>query len=182
MSPAGCGQKPAGPMAEPEILYCPKCGASMVHEMREGRRRPVCSRCGYVHYWNPAPAVAVVILQNGQVLLVRRKYEPRQGLWSLPAGFVEWDEDIREAAVRETKEETGCDVAVRELLGVYSAFDDERTHVVLIVFRGELLGGRLQAGDDASEVRFFPLASLPDDFAFRVHRQVLEEIRHRSEM
>jgi 8-oxo-dGTP diphosphatase len=152
----------------------------MAVQRREGRLRPVCTVCGYVHYFNPAPAVAVVVIHDGQVLLVRRKYEPRQGLWSLPAGFVEWDEDIREAAVREAKEETGCEVAIGELLGVYSAFEDERTHVVLIVFRGQWRGGNLQAGDDASEVRFFPLALLPEDFAFRVHRQVLEELRERD--
>ena len=139
----------------------------------------MCPSCGYIQYLNPAPAVAVVLLQGDDVLLVRRRYSPRKGYWSLPAGFVEWDEDIRTAAVREVKEETNCDVEVGQVLGAFSAFDDPRTHVVLIVFAGRLKAGTLRAGDDATEARFFPLDDLPDDMAFAVHRQVLEEVREK---
>ncbi len=173
----GCGKKPDSAAHVPKFRYCPLCGSRLVVEERDGRRRPVCHACGYIHYLNPAPAVAVVARKNDRVLLVRRKYEPRKGYWSLPAGFVEWDEDIREAAVREVKEETNCDVEVGEVMGAFSAFDDERTHVVLIVFEGKLLSDDLKAGDDASEVRFFPLDELPQDIAFRVHRQILESLR-----
>ncbi len=166
-------------LTEHEYRFCPRCGAELVRQFRHGRVRPVCPVCGYIQYLNPAPAVAVVLLQGNDVLLVRRRYSPRKGYWSLPAGFVEWDEDIRTAAVREVKEETNCDVEVGEVLGAFSAFDDPRTHVVLIVFAGRLKAGSLRAGDDATEARFFPLDALPEDMAFAVHRQVLEEVREK---
>jgi len=137
--------------------------------------RPVCSQCGFIYYQNPVPAAAVILCQDGQVLLVKRKYDPKAGDWSLPAGFMEYDESPQETAIRETKEETGLDVSINRLFNVYGACDDPRSQVVLVVYVVESTGGDLQAGDDALEARFFPLDSLPTDIAFSSHRKALEK-------
>lgn len=157
--------------------FCPRCGAEFVLRTLENVERLVCSRCGFVFYRNPTPAAAVVICENDQVLLARRRYEPRRGDWSLPAGFIEYHEGPEETAVREVKEETNLDIRLTGLYGVYFGTDDPRAHVLLLVYRGVITGGELKAGDDAEEVRFFSLDALPENIAFRSHRQILDELR-----
>ncbi|HDL78348.1 MAG TPA: NUDIX hydrolase, partial [Bacteroidetes bacterium] len=131
----------------------------------------------FVFYQNPVPAAGVILLQNHNVLLTKRKYEPRANKWSLPAGFMEYGETVKETAVRELKEETNLDVKLTRLFGVYTGCDDPRNQAVLIVYEGEIVGGELRPGDDASEAKFFPLTDLPEDIAFEAHRRVLEELK-----
>lgn len=156
--------------------YCPPCGGRLHRRFSEGRDRLVCEKCGYIFYQNPVPAVAVILLQNAQVLLVKRKFEPRAGEWSLPAGFIEWGEGPEETARRELKEETGLDVAVRGIYGVYRGQERPDHEILLVVYRGEMMGGKLQPGDDALEARWFALAALPENIAFRIHRDILAEL------
>ena len=154
--------------------YCPLCGHELIEKELDHRPRKVCPVCDYVQYRNPLPAAAVIVPQDDRVLLVRRKYEPRAGAWSLPAGFMEIDESPVEAAVRETREETGLEVAVVRLYDVIGTCDDPRSHVILVVYLAEQLGGELRPGDDASEARFFLLKALPAEIAFEGHRRVLQ--------
>lgn len=156
--------------------YCPKCGKNLVNKFlkQEQTERLVCENCHFVFYMNPIPAVAVILVQNQQIVLVKRKYEPRKGLWSLPAGFMEFDETTEQTAIREAKEETNLDIKVKELFGVFPGFDDPRVHVVVIVYRGEIINGQVKPGDDADEVSFFSLHDLPEDIAFTAHRRVLD--------
>ena len=158
------------------FLYCPACGEKLGKMRVDGRSRNVCNTCGYIHYRNPTPASAVVLLQNEKILLVKRKFEPKKGFWSLPAGFVEYDESPKQAAVRETKEETGLDVEIVSLVGVYAGYDDPRVHVVLIVYKAEKIRGVLSPGDDAVEVGFFSSSKIPENIAFKSHRKVLERV------
>lgn len=160
-----------------EPQFCARCGGPMALRRVEDRARSVCDRCGYVAYRNPAPAAGVVLVESGQVLLVQRKFEPRQGLWTLPAGFVEYDEHVAECAVRETREETGLEVALEGLFGAYMAMDDPRVRVVLLLYRARRVGGELRAGDDAADARFFPLDAPPRDIAFRAHEQALADLQ-----
>lgn len=118
-------------------------------------------------------------MEEEGILLVKRKFEPRRGMWSLPAGFLEADEDIRACAVREMKEETNLDVEITGLFEVYSAFDDPRTSALLVVFLARRFGGELLCGDDASEARFFALDELPSEVAFEAHRRALAHLRER---
>lgn len=155
--------------------FCPLCGKQLVERRLEGRTRAVCASCEFVHYRNPVPAAGVVLVEGGKVLLVKRKFEPREGMWTLPAGFVEADEDAAACAVRETKEETNLHVEIVRLFNVYSAFDDPRTAVVLILYLGRRTGGELACGDDASDARFFGLGDLPAEIAFRAHRWALSD-------
>ena len=161
--------------------YCPSCGGRLHLRFTEGRDRLVCERCGFIFYQNPVPAVAVILLQQSQVLLVKRKFAPRAGDWSLPAGFIEWGEGPEETAVRELKEETGFDIAVRGIYGVYRGQERTEHEVVLVVYRGEITGGNLQPGDDALEAEWFELKKLPENIAFRIHRSILAELSNPKE-
>jgi len=139
-----------------------------------GRLRHACPSCGFVLFRNPVPGVGVLVEVEQGVVLVRRGQEPFVGSWALPAGYIEEDESAEQAAIRECKEETGLDVELVELFGVYS-FSEGPVHSGIIVFyRARPVGGALRAGDDAQEVSVFAPATLPDGIAFRTHREVLE--------
>ena len=97
--------------------YCPQCRTGMTRRVDGGSERPACPACGLVQYLNPAPAAGIVLLREGRVCLVKRRYEPKQGQWSLPSGFMEWDEAQTFTAQREALEETGLEV---ELDGLYA--------------------------------------------------------------
>jgi len=104
----------------------------------------------------PALTVDVVIKTRGGVVLVRRGNEPYKGRWALPGGFVEYGERVEDAAVREAKEETGLDVKLGRLVGVYSEPGrDPRGHVVGICFMAKPVGGKLEASSDAADARVF---------------------------
>ena len=157
--------------------FCPLCGNDLVEKHMDGRTRLICGSCEFVHYQNPVPAAGVIVVDEGRVLLVKRKFKPRVGMWTLPAGFVEADEDAAACAVREMKEETNLDVELTRLFNVYSAFDDPRTAVVLLLYLGRKIDGDLQCGDDASDARYFDLDDLPEEIAFRAHQHALADIK-----
>lgn len=137
-------------------LHCPSCGAGLVAEGRSQR----CSGCGRPHFRDPKVGVGVVVRDgSGRLLLVRRGNEPARGLWSLPAGFVDADEDPRAAAARECLEETGLVVEVGAVLEVYSSAEGAASF--FLTFAATLGGGELQAGDDADDVGFFAADDLP---------------------
>lgn len=161
--------------------FCPLCGAPLVERSVDHKTRMVCPSCEFVHYRNPVPAAGIILMDSGGVLLVKRKFEPREGMWTLPAGFVEAEEDSAACAVREMKEETNLDVEIVRLFNVYSAFDDPRTPVVLVLYVAKKTGGDLSCGDDASEAQFFRLNDLPAEIAFRAHRWALSDIRKQHE-
>ena len=162
-----------------KYAYCPCCGSPLVDRHAEGRIRQVCSACGFIFYRNPIPAAGVILIENSEVLLVKRKFEPNKGGWTLPAGFVEMDEDISACAVRETKEETNLDVELTGIFQIYSAFDDPRAMVVLVLFLARRTGPRedLACGDDAGDAGFFHIDDVPPDIAFQAHRDALGEVK-----
>jgi len=114
----------------------------------------------------PLVGVGSVIIQDGRVLLVKRAHPPIQGQWSIPGGVLEVGEMVRDAAIREAREETGLAVEPGELLGVYDRIlrdPDHRVqyHYVLIDFLCRHVAGELRAASDASEVRWFTPEELP---------------------
>jgi len=144
-----------------------------------GRTRQVCSSCNFILYRNPVPGVGVLVEMEtssaggGSILLIRRGQPPFEGSWALPAGFIEEDESVEQAAVRECKEETGLDIELLDLFGVYSFPEGPVQSGIIIFYRARPVGGELRAGDDAQDVGIFPLDELPEELPFRTHREVL---------
>lgn len=163
--------------------FCPKCGARFVRAVRAGRERLVCPACGFVFWQNPNAGVAAIVIEDGAVLLTKRGGSERAGLWDLPGGFVEYDEDIRDALVREMREmreETGLTIEVGRVFEVHSNFfDDTGRHSVGVWFLARRVSGTLAAADDVADARFFPLDSLPraEEIAFETDRLVLDALR-----
>ncbi len=146
-----------------EFAYCPHCATPLEPAHRHGTIRPTCPACGFIHWRNPAVGAAAVVFDaDGNILLVRRAPgATRAGLWSIPAGFVDYGEEVRAAAKRELEEETGLIADVRDVVWVASNFHDPGKLTVGIWFAANVIGGTLQAGDDADDARFFPLDDLP---------------------
>jgi ADP-ribose pyrophosphatase YjhB (NUDIX family)/ribosomal protein S18 acetylase RimI-like enzyme len=142
-----------------------------------GRLRQVCPACGFVLYRNPVPGVGILIEIDDGLVLVRRGQPPFAGSWALPAGYIEEDESVEQAAVREAREETGLDVRLGELFGVYSFPEGPVQSGIIIFYRADPLGGELKAGDDAAEVHIFGATEIPEDVAFRTHREVIARWR-----
>jgi ADP-ribose pyrophosphatase YjhB (NUDIX family) len=157
--------------------YCPKCAGRLAVREAFGRDRLVCQACGFILFRDPKLAAGALVTQDGKVLLARRSVKPEKGKWCVPAGFVELDETVAEAAVREVREETGLEVALAGLLGVYDFVSAERGRGALVLYRATVVGGSLQPGDDADAVAFFGPDELPDDIAFETSRTVLEAWR-----
>jgi len=149
----------------------------MAQRAEGGTKRPVCPACGFVQYLNPAPGAGVIVMRDDRVCLVKRKFPPREGLWCLPTGFMEWAEDVQLTARREALEETGLEVCLTSLYAVESGVLPPDIPVLVVFYRAEETGGILQAGDDAAEAEFFPLAKLPQSIAFAAHRKVLQQLQ-----
>ena len=160
-----------------EFAFCPWCATGLMEKRIDSKTRKHCPKCDFVYYKNPVPAAGAIITDNGKVLLVKRKYPPRVGDWSFPAGFMEYGESPSHCCIREVKEETGLDVKLVNSFKVYSGADDPRTRAVLILYIAEIQSGDLKAGDDAGELKFFPLNKLPDNLAFESHIRALNEYR-----
>lgn len=155
--------------------YCPQCGTGLEDKMVAERVRPVCPACGFIFYLNPIVAVGALIEYDGRVALVKRGVEPGRNLWGLPAGYVEADESAEEAVVRETWEETHLRVEIDGLLDAYSYGRDQNPGV-LLTYAAHMVSGRLEAGDDALDARWFGPHELPE-IAFGTHRDVLRKWR-----
>jgi 8-oxo-dGTP diphosphatase len=161
--------------------FCPHCAGLLASKRIDEKERLVCQECGFIFYINPKVAAGVLIEVEGRVLLVRRGIEPHFGSWTLPAGFTEYGETVEQTAIRECREETGLEIELDDLLGVYSVNSDFYGHLVLVLYSAHVVSGEMVAGDDASEVGLFAPAELPQDLAFQAHREALREWRESIE-
>jgi len=158
-----------------EAKFCPRCGTPMRYQRLGDRARPVCPDCGWVHYANPIVAAGTLVDHQGRALLIRRGVAPGLGQWGLPAGYAEAGETPEQTAIRETREEAGVEVGLDDLLGIYAFSGEALPSGVLILYAAHIESGRPHPGDDATEVRFFAPAELPDDIAFDSHRRALAQ-------
>ena len=161
----------------PDYRFCPRCGNPLGIRVRGGLPRPSCERCGFVHFRNPAVGVAVVVLDDvGRVLLGRRSAGGNVGEWCIPCGYVEWGEDIRDAARREFEEETGLIVQIGDVCAVHSNFHNAASLTVGVWFYGTIVDGRAQASDDLDRVDWFAPGEPPEPLAFPTDRLVLADL------
>ena len=155
--------------------FCAYCGEKLIEKPFQERNHRYCQTCDRIHYENPLPAVAALVpSQNGQLLLVKRAVEPAKGQWCLPGGFIEIDESIEEAVLRELREETGVEGKIGQLVDFFSQRSPLYGALLIFGYRVTLLGGELQAGDDAQEARFFDINDLPP-IAFLSHQRLIEK-------
>ena len=163
-------------IADGEFSYCPHCAAQLGRKSIHGLLRGACEACGFVAWRNPVVGVAVVVREQQKILLGRRSRGKYAGQWCIPCGYVEYHEEVREAAAREFREETGLVVEIGDVLAVHSNFHDPAKHTVGIWFEAVATGGRLQAADDLDAVAFFGAEELPESMAFPTDQMVLSRI------
>lgn len=169
--------------------FCPACGTPTVPKQAEGRERDYCPACNRLHYENAKPCSgALVVDEQGRVLLGKRSIEPFFGLWDIPGGFLEADEHPEAGAVREVLEETGIAVELTGLLGVwmdtYRPGDDPTTwhHSLNFYYTARPVGGAIAANGafspnaESSELRWFERAELPplEAIAYENGREALQ--------
>ncbi len=162
--------------APEEYAYCPSCAASMTTRLVGDKPRRVCPECNFIYFTDPKVAVGVAVVQDDQILLVRRSMNPGRGKWSLPAGYVDRGEDPKETAVRECFEETNLTVAISGLIDVYHNAASQGGASIFILYQAQLTGGQLQAGDDADAAGFFALDQLPE-IAFASTEDVINRLK-----
>lgn len=158
--------------------YCPRCATPLTIQIIHATERLVCPACAFIFWQNPAVGVAVIITDGNHILLGRRARGPYQGAWCIPCGYVEYDEDVRDAAKREFREETGLSVDIGDIYAVHSNFHNPEMHSVGIWFQGTIIGGFLQPGDDLDKVAYVSLDPLPSNLAFPTDQIVLKQLIH----
>ncbi len=171
------GAQPSRPTMPRLYRYCPCCGTPFTRQPLHGRDRMICASCGFILWHNPVVGVAVIIVQDHYIVLARRARGVYKGAWCIPCGYVEYDEDVREAAQREFQEETGLLVDVGEVYAVHSNFHNPASHSVGIWFRGTVRSGTMRPDDDVDQVAYVSLQQLPDNLAFPTDRLVLAQLR-----
>ncbi|HSI98248.1 MAG TPA: NUDIX domain-containing protein [Gaiellaceae bacterium] len=157
--------------------FCPRCATPLAHA--DGRVE--CASCGFVQYASSLPATsALVVDEDGRVLLARRAHEPDAGLWDTPGGFLEEGEEPVDGLRRELLEETGLTIAVGDFVGLFvDVYGDgtDAAAVLNLVWEATVESGEESPEDDVSELRWFPLDELPSDaeLAFRWVGRALRE-------
>ncbi len=143
------------------LRYCSRCGAELLHGAVDGedRHRSSCPSCGHIAYVNPRLVVTTLpVTDDGRVILLRRGIEPGLGAWAQPGGFLEVDESVGEAAVRETLEETGLLIRPGEIVGLYTRLE---AAVVVLVLEASVVGGVAAPTPEALEIEAFAPDAIP---------------------
>lgn len=156
------------------MKFCSQCGATVGRLTPPGdtHERFVCASCQTIHYQNPKMVVGSIPEWEDQILLCRRAIEPRHGLWTLPAGFMELRETTAEAAAREAEEEANASIEIGDL---YTLYNLPHIDQVYLIFRGRLRNLDFSPGVESLEVRLFREAEIPwEELAFPVIKATLE--------
>ena len=135
------------------IRYCPFCGSgnlALTEIEGDGQRRHHCRDCGHIQYFNPIAVVGAVLAWQGKILLCQRSIEPRRGLWTYPAGFMELRESVQDGAARECREEA---LAECESLRLFAVFSLHREGQVHLTYQGRLRNGQASAGDETLQTK-----------------------------
>ncbi len=148
--------------------FCPKCGGKLIK--KEGNLLD-CSKCGFHFYINPLPCNGVIIENDkGEIMLVKRKFEPKKGYWDWPGGFINSGESLEDSVKREIKEELGVDVGEIEIVGVYEdryLYQDILDYTICIAVSAKITGGSLKVSDDISGYKYFSKEEIfRQNFAF----------------
>jgi len=164
-------------MQRTPLKHCRECGCPVAYRLPDDgdtRERAICTACHTVHYENPLNVVGTVPVwgESGeQVLLCKRNIEPRRGMWTLPAGFMELGETTAQGAARETQEEAGAQFEMQALFAIMNV---ARVGQVHLFYRAQLLSTDFDPGHETMEAKLFTEAEIPwDDIAFRTVKETL---------
>ncbi len=149
------------PWMASSLNFCSRCGMQLEFGAIDGedRERLACPDCGHIAYVNPRLVVTVFpITEAGELVLIRRGIEPGKGWWAQPGGFLEVDETVNQAAIRETGEETGLLVEPNEIIGLYTRLE---AAVVTIAFEARIVGGLATPTREATEIKAFAPEDIP---------------------
>lgn len=165
-----------GPDDEHPWRYCPWCSEPLERcEDPEGAKRCVNSGCRAIHFRNPVPIVAVLVVSDGRILLCKRREGTLNGgEWCLPCGYIEFGEDFLTAGRREVKEETGLDVAIASILSVASNFLRPDLHTLAVALLATPIGGLARAGSDVDDVAWFAAGEQLPKLAFPADGHMIE--------
>ena len=155
------------------MKFCSNCGAAVTLKIPEGddRDRFVCGTCGTVHYENPKVVVGCIAEQDGRILLCRRNISPQKGKWTIPAGYLENNESLKQGALRETLEEAGATVAEAT---PYRIFDLPFISQIYVIFRAQLKTVNFAPTLESAEIKLFMQNEIPwNAIAFQVIGQTL---------
>ena len=156
--------------------FCSNCGASLAQE--KPFQAQYCEMCGTWHYHNSKPCAGALVMQDRKVLLAQRGVEPYKGFWDIPGGFLEAGEHPEDGAKRELLEETGLEIRLNGLLGVYmDTYGVDGAHTLILYYLAEIVSGTLRVMDDVSALEWFALDNLPKEFAFEHEEQVMEDLK-----
>lgn len=160
-------------LASEEMNFCPRCGHTLIDAEQMGALRRTCPDCGFIHFRDPKVAAVVFIVEDGKVLLVKRSVDPQSGKWALPAGYIDYGEDPREAAIREVAEETGLQVTITRIIDILGPDRSPNAKAsIILLFEARVEGGVLVPQDDVEDAVFF----LPEDVPF--HSIAFESTHH----
>jgi ADP-ribose pyrophosphatase YjhB (NUDIX family) len=161
---------------EPNVRFCSRCGTALSFGpiVGEERDRLACQACGFIFYVNPRLVVTTLpITERGQVMLIRRGIAPGYDRWAQPGGFLEIDETVLEAAIRETLEETGLQVEPVRIVGLYSRVE---AAVVVVAYEARIVGGEPITTHESLETRPFAPDEIPwSDIAFETSVRALRD-------
>ena len=161
------------------ILYkfCPKCGDKLSSKKEGKHRRLQCSDCDFIFYQNSKPTSSALILDGNKVLLGKRKINPSKGRWDVIGGFLEPGEHPEEGLQREVLEETGLKVEVSDMIGFFMDVYDGAYPTLNICYTARVISGRLKPGSDIEELRWFEIAKLPKNIAFKNGKDMLKQLK-----
>ena len=158
-----------------DFRFCPRCGGDLDKKIVKPNepRRLICQSCAFIFYQDPKVVAGTIFMLDGGIVLLKRGVEPALGKWVFPGGYVDRGESVRDAAVRETREESQLEVKLGPLLNVYTYPGSPN---VVIVYTAEVVGGELAAADESLEAGIFAPKELPwHDLAFESTKDALNE-------
>ncbi len=165
-------------MNEPEKVYkyCPTCKSDLATKNFNGEKALVCSSCGFTFWNNPKPVVSFIYYKDAKILMLQRTNEPFKDYWCLPGGFMRYEETPQESIKREVKEETGLDIEIEGLVGVYRIDNDPRGVHIDIIYHGKA-NGDIALSEEDKKYNYFDSDDLPEFVAYKHREAILDWLK-----
>lgn len=162
-----------------QFRFCSNCGEVLAPGKPFEAQK--CRACGVWHYHNSKPCAGALVVHGGRVLLARRGVEPFKGSWDVPGGFLEAGEHPETGATRELLEETGLEIRVGGLLGIYmDRYGEDGDRTMNFYYVAEVVRGTLKVMDDVAELEWIGMEELPTEWAFEHQAQVMRDLKRWS--